>query len=260
MTASAGMQSGRFSPDAVLMTAAFISMGGHQFWEHTNQGYGAIGFREALAFSSNTFFYQIGLGAGPEAIAHWAKQLGIGSTKLGLEGEDHGIVPTPAQKEKLYGEPWYGGDTVSMAIGQGVVQATPLEMAVVVSTIANGGWRVHPHLLTSQTNTAATRRVTTGLDQATINEIRLGLTAAVQEGTAQGLNNSSVPPTAGKTGTAEVLGDQPHAWFVGYAPRENPKVAVAVIVENGGYGGVTAIPIAQEVLKAYFGQAAQPKR
>ena len=254
VTSAAGMESGRFSPHSILSTAAFITLGNHQFWEHSSQGYGAIGFREALAYSSNTFFYQIGLSVGAEEIAKWGQQMGIGTTTLGLEGEGSGLIPTPDEKEALYGEPWYGGDTVSTAIGQGLVQATPLELAVMVASIANGGYRVQPHLLTSQTNTPTTQREATGLSAETIAAIRSGLVAAVQQGTAQRLNDGSIPLTAGKTGTSEVIGPQPHALFVGFGPVENPQIAIAVIVENGGYGGVTAIPVAHEVYKVFFKQ------
>lgn len=253
VTATAGMQSGRFNANSTLGTSAFISMGGIQFWEHSKQGYGVIGFRKALAVSSNTFFYQVGLRAGPEEISKWGQILGIGTTSnMGLEGGSHGVLPTPQDKEELYGEPWYGGDTVSMSIGQGVVQVTPLELAVMVSAIANGGWRVHPHLLTSETNTPAAQREQTGIKPEAIAVIREGLIGAVQEGTARRLNDGSIPLTAGKTGTAEVVGRKSHALFVGYGPVSDPQIAIAVIVENGGYGGVAALPIAHEVYKAFF--------
>jgi len=193
VTATAGMESGNFLPDSTLMTSAFISMGGIQFWEHGNSGYGVIGFQDAIAFSSNTFFYQVGLKTGPEEISRWGKKLGIGSTNIGLEGEMHGSLPTPATKEKIYGEPWYGGDTVSMSIGQGLALATPLELAVVVSAIANQGWRVQPHLLMSETPTAMTQRVATGISPATLRTIQQGLLAVVQKGTGQSLNDGSIP-------------------------------------------------------------------
>lgn len=259
VTSTAAMQSGHYLPDSRIMTSAFISLGGHQFWESSRQGFGAIGFREALAYSSNTFFYQIGLTVGPEEISKWGKLLGIGSTTLGLEGETPGMIPIPAEKEELFGEPWYGGDTVSTAIGQGLVQASPLELAVMVAAIANGGYRVQPHLLTSQTNTPETEKETIGLAPGTIAAIREGLVATVQMGTAKRLSDGSIPPTAGKTGTSEVVGQEPHALFVGFGPVDDPKIAIAVIVENGGYGGVTALPVAHEVYKVYFGQTAAPK-
>jgi penicillin-binding protein 2 len=252
VTATAGIESGKLAPDSTLATAAYINVGGVQFHEHGG-GYGVIGFRDAFAVSSNTFFYQVGLTAGPEQISKWGKRLGIGEvTDLGLEGGNPGSLPTPNEKEKLYGEPWYAGDTVSMAIGQGLVQVTPLEMAVVVSAIANGGMRVKPHLLASQTQIAAMQPEKTGLQPSTIATIQAGLAAVVQQGTAQQLNDGSIPPTAGKTGTAEVLGQRDNAVYVGYGPVNNPKIAIAVVVENGGFGAESAVPIAHQIFKTYF--------
>lgn len=255
VTATAGMQSGKFSPNSTIATSASISLGGFQFWEHSKHGYGVIGFREALAVSSNTFFYRVGLAAGPEQISKWGRVLGIGNTPdMGLDGASQGSIPTPEEKLELYGEPWYAGDTVSMSIGQGVVQVTPLELAVMVSTIANGGWRVKPHLLSTETSQPDTQREATGIDPAAIAIIRSGLVATVQQGTARRLNDGSIPLTGGKTGTAEVLGRKSNAVFVGFGPVSDPQIAIAVVVENGGYGGVAAVPIAHEIYKAYFNQ------
>ncbi|NDJ19170.1 penicillin-binding protein 2 [Myxacorys almedinensis] len=254
VTAAAGMQSGKFSPESTLMTYGALNIGGTFFHEHGGSGYGVIGFREAFTVSSNTFFYQVGMAAGPEEIAKWGRNLGIGiSSNMGLDGASHGIIPTPEQKESLYNEPWYGGDTVSMSIGQGVVQVTPLEMAVMVSAIANGGKRVKPHLMVNQNFQPDAQPTPTGLNPATIKVIQEGLAAVVKEGTARQLNDGSIPPTAGKTGTAEVLGQRDNAVYVGYGPVNNPQIAVAVVVENGGFGAESAVPIAHEVYKAYFG-------
>lgn len=255
ITGIAGMQSGKFSPQSKIQTSAFISLGGIQFWESSRHGYGVIGFREALARSSNTFFYRIGLTAGPEAIAQWGKALGVGASgTLGLDGGARGYIPTPEEKEELFGEPWYTGDTVSMAIGQGLVQMTPLELAVMIAAIGNGGNRVQPHLLASETNTAATQPKPTGIAPEAIAAIREGLIGAVEMGTARRLSDGSIPPTAGKTGTSENPGPKPHALFVGYGPVDDPQIAIAVVVENAGYGGVAALPVAHEIYKTYFGR------
>jgi len=252
VTAIAGIQSGKFSPDSTLMTYASINLGGHLFHEH-GQSPGVIGFRDALAFSSNTFFYQVGLAAGPEAIAKWGQKFGIGNvTNLGLSGGGYGMIPTPAQKEELFKEPWYGGDTVSMSIGQGLVQTTPLELAAVYAAIANGGWRVKPHLLADKSQTPSMRPQKMGINSSTLAVIRAGLKAVVSEGTARQLSDGSIPPTAGKTGTAEVVGQKDNALFAGFAPFNNPKIAVAVVVENGGFGAESAVPIAHEIYKTYF--------
>lgn len=258
VTSVAGLQSGKFSPDSLLSTAACLNIGGTNFCEHGDSGYGAIGFQTALTVSSNTFFYQVGVTTGPETIAQWGKALGITtSSALGLEDSNHSFLPTPADKEQQYKEPWYTGDTVSMAIGQGLVQVTPLDMAVMVSSIANGGFRVHPHLLMSETSQPAMAPQRVGLSQSTLDVVRAGLREVVQQGTARSLADGSIPPTAGKTGTAEVVGKS-NAVFVGYGPVDNPEIAVAVVVENGGYGAVAAVPIAHEIYRTYFNRRANP--
>ncbi|MEG4942474.1 penicillin-binding protein 2 [Microcoleus sp. F4-D5] len=255
VTSVAGMESGKFSPDSTLVSSASINIGGISFNEH-GAGYGLIGFRDALAYSSNTFFYQVGMAAGPEQMAKWAKKMGIGGTinldLLGIDGANHGQVPIPAEKQKMYGEDWYVGDTVTMSIGQGLVLCTPLELAVMVSTIANGGWRVQPHLLASQTNTPVTEKIKTGIKPATLNVVRQGLIDVVKKGTGRAMNDGTIPLSAGKTGTVEMPGHPDNSMYVGFAPADKPEVAIAVIVEGGGYGAVSAAPIAQEVFRTYF--------
>ena len=255
VTSVAGMESGKFSPDSTLVSSASINIGGISFNEH-GAGYGVIGFRDALAYSSNTFFYQVGMAAGPEEMAKWAKKMGIGGTinleLLGLDAANHGQVPIPAEKQKMYGEDWYVGDTVTMAIGQGLVLCTPLELAVMVSTIANGGSRVQPHLLASQTNTPITQKIPTGIKPATLNVIKQGLMDVVKKGTGRGMNDGTIPLSAGKTGTVEMPGHPDNSMYVGFAPADKPEVAIAVIVEGGGFGAVSAAPIALEVFRTYF--------
>ena len=256
VTSAAAMQSGRYSPSSRVGTAACIKVGGTNFCEHGSSGYGFIGFRQALTVSSNTFFYRVGMQTGPEEIAKWGQALGLGTTTdMGLEGASHSYIPTPGEKEELFGEPWYTGDTVSMAIGQGLVQATPLELAVMTAAIANGGQRVVPHLLISETNKPATAPQPTGIRSEIIDVIRSGLRQVVQQGTARSLSDGSIPPTAGKTGTAEVVGKS-NSMFVGYGPAENAEIAVAVVVENGGYGAVAAVPIAHQLYRTYFNRPA----
>lgn len=260
VTSVAGMESGKFSPDSIVGTSSYITVGGIDFNEHSG-GYGDIGFREALAFSSNTFFYQIGMSAGPEQISKWGHRLGIGKDTdlklLGLGGGQYGQIPTPEEKEKIYKEPWYAGDTVTMSIGQGLVLVTPLEAAVMVSSIANGGNRVKPHLLASMTGTPETKPVPTGMKPSTVAVIKEGLVAVVTEGTGRGLNDGSIPLTGGKTGTSEIIGQQDHSLYVAFGPAEKPEIAIAVVVENGGFGSMAAAPIAKDVFQAYFGKPKQ---
>ncbi len=254
VTAMAAMKSGKFSSTSMLPTYSAINLGGTLFHEHGDASYGTIGFRDALAFSSNTFFYQLGMAIGPEAISDWGHRFGIGSTStMGLDGASQGLIPTPAQKEKLFKEQWYVGDTVSTAIGQGMVQVTPLEMAVMVSAIANGGKRIKPHLFANQTYQPNMQPESLGFEPDALKIVQEGLKAVVQEGTAQSLNDGSIPLTAGKTGTAEVQGQTDNSMYVGYGPADNPQIAIAVVVENGGFGATAAVPVAHEIYKSFFG-------
>ncbi len=254
VSSAAGMGSGKFSSGSVIATSSSITVGGITFHEHSGS-YGVIGFRDALAFSSNTFFYRLGMAVGADEIAKWANNLGIGSTDLKLlrltEGST-GFVPTPENKEEVYGEPWYLGDTITMSIGQGAVLATPLELAVMVSSIANGGYRVKPHLLASLTNTPDTKPVPTGLKPEMVKKIREGLVSVVQYGTAQFMNDGSIPLTGGKTGTSEVLWQRSHSLFVAFGPANQAEIGIAVVIENGGYGSQAAAPVAQKIFQTYF--------
>ncbi len=232
-------------------------VGGIRFNEHGSAGYGNIGFRHALAYSSNTFFYQVGLSVGAENIYKWASNLGLGGVDLdvlGISTSYNGLIPNPEQKRKLYGDYWYAGDTVNMAIGQGMVLCTPLELAKMTAAIANGGYRVKPHVFVSDTNTPLTAPEPVGLSPEAVAIIREGMTDVVRYGTASfALADESLPLTGGKTGTSEAgYGQESHSLFVGFAPADKPEIAIAVVVENGGYGSLAAAPIAKEVYKTYF--------
>jgi penicillin-binding protein 2 len=249
----AGLQSGKYNPNSTIMTASAINVGGVLFHEH-GSGYGEIGFKTALQVSSNTFFYQVGQKVGAYEIHKWAHKLGIGETKTFLDGESQGLIPTPEIKKQISDEPWYPGDEVTMAIGQGMVTVTPMELAVMVAAIGNGGNRLKPHLLVEQSSDPQYQPENIELKQGTLDTIRAGLELVVKEGTGQSLNDGSIPTTAGKTGTAEVPGGADNALYVGYGPAKNPKIAVAIVVERGGFGAQSAVPIAHEVYKAYFNQ------
>lgn len=256
VTSIAALQSGKYSPSSTVATYGAVNIGGITFNEHSG-GYGVIGFRDALAYSSNTFFYQVGVKTGAEEISKWGRELGIGGSidlkLLGLDG-NHGQIPTPKEKEEMYGEPWHIADMVTMGIGQGLVLVTPLELSVMVSTIANGGYQVQPHLLASQTGTAVTQPIKTELKPSTIETVREGLIDVVRKGTGRSLNDGTIPLSGGKTGTVELPGQADNAMYVGFAPAYNPEIAVAVAVEGGGYGSVGAAPIAKEIFTTYFGK------
>ncbi|MCS6958736.1 MAG: penicillin-binding protein 2 [Pseudanabaenaceae cyanobacterium SKYGB_i_bin29] len=250
ITTIAGLESGKFTPASLLPTYPYLDLGGLLFWDHNQAGFGTIGFAEALAYSSNTFFAQVGMTIGIEELVKWCQRLGLGEPS-GIElarEEAEGLLPTPQWKWELLREPWYIGDTVNLSIGQGDLQATVLQMAVVTAAIANGGYRVRPHLLLDKTTPPHKQPI--GLQPTTIEVVRRGLEAVTTFGTGAGL--STVIPFAGKSGTAEDPPRPTHAWFTAYAPVANPQIVVTVFVENAGKGGsAVAGPIVAEIINAY---------
>ena len=255
VTTSAALEDGGYAPTTVLGTAPYIQVGGRRFWDWNRAGFGTLGFEQAMAYSSDTFFYQVALNITAGPIQEWSRRYGLGSqTGLNLTGESAGLVPDQEWKLANWREPWYVGDTVNMSIGQGFLMATPLQQAVMASVVANGGWRVTPILSEQTLAGREPQREWVGLSPSTLDVLRRGLRGVVVYGTGGNGNlGEGYPPAAGKTGTAE---DQPrlsHAWYVGYAPYENPEIVVATFLENsGGGGGTMAAPMARDVLRAYF--------
>ena len=259
VTSAAAMGSGKFSPYSILQTSNSIYVGGMSFNEHSG-GYGSIGFRGALAYSSNTFFYRVGLTIGHKEIAKWAYKLGLGGKNLNLLGIPatyNGLIPTEEDKRRIYNDAWYLGDTITMAIGQGLVLVTPLELAAAVAAIANGGKEVKPHLLADKTNSPEMKPIPTGLKPEYVKAIKEGMIDVVYYGTARSLYDGTIPLTGGKTGTSEIIGQRSHSLYAGFGPAEQSKIAIAVIVENGGYGSVSAAPVAKKVFQTYFSKYGQ---
>jgi len=253
VTASAGMQSGKFSTDAVLPTYAALNVGGVAFGEWNNAGFGPLGFVGALAISSNTFFGQIGRGVGGPTLIEWTRKYGFGQkTGIELSEESEGLVADDAWKRKEFDWEWTVGDTVNMSIGQGFTQATPLQVAVMFAVPANGGYRVKPHLFKDSEESKNWRK-SLDLKPETLKVLRQGLREVVAAGTGTALNVPHLPPASGKSGTAEAPPGKAHAWFGGYAPSDKPEIVVVAFCEHsGGGGGKTAGPIVRQVMEAYF--------
>ena len=259
VTAMAGMESGRFPPDITLKTTACITYGGHCFPDHNGRGFGTIGYADALRHSSNTFFYQVGVGVGSLALKQAADQLGFQS-KTGIEidwEESIGLVGDERWAERGRGwaepgtVPWIPEDMASASIGQSVVQITPLQLARAYAVFANGGWLVTPHLARGGVDwLAPERRRRVKMQPATLKTIRAGLRKVVSDGTGYGLNGPGIPPAAGKTGTAEdSTGGPDHAWFGSYAPYPDGEIVVVAFAQNTpGGGSVHALPMAKKVL------------
>jgi penicillin-binding protein 2 len=244
----AGLESGRFNADTTLPTMGSFCYDGQCYGDHG--AFGNIGFQKALAVSSNSFYYQVGLGVGPDALFRAARRLGYGS-RTGVEiadEETRGLLGDPAWKKKVLGEPWTSVDTITSAIGQGAVTVTPIQMARLYAAVANGGWLVQPHLVERPT-----QRRWIGLKADTLRVLRQGLRLVVTEGTATILNDPSLPPVAGKTGTGEDPPRPDHAWFGGYAPAGHPSLVIVAFGENsGGFGGTVAAPMVKALMTTWF--------
>ena len=262
VTAMAGMASGQFPAEVKLNTTSCITYGGHCFPDHNGAGFGRIGYADALRFSSNTFFYQVGVGSGSLPLKKAATQLGFGR-KTGIEigwEENVGLVGDEewAKDGRGWAEPgstpWIPEDMASASIGQSVVQITPLQLARAYCVFANGGWLVTPHLADQGLDwTSPSRRTKVPIKPATLAKIRQGLRKVVEDGTGYGLNGEGIPPAAGKTGTAEdSTGGPDHAWFASYAPYPNGEIVVVAFAQNTpGGGSVHALPMAKKVIEVW---------
>lgn len=255
VTTTAGLESGKFSPDSVLQTFGSLTVGGVTFGEWNHAGFGPLGFPRAIAMSSDTFFYQVGRKVGGPTLIEWSRKYGFGQ-KTGIEfpnEESKGLVPDETWKQRVLKTPWSVGDTINMSIGQGALQVTPLQSVIMFSVPANGGYRVQPHLL-KDNEEAKSWRSSLNMKPETIKVLREGLRKVVSEGTGKSLNVPTIPPASGKSGTAEAGGGRPnHTWFGAYAPSNQPEIAVVAFGENTGeHGGTICGPMVLQVLEAYF--------
>jgi len=238
---------------------------------------GGINLSEALAQSCDVYYYQAALAmgnpesSGPTYLAKVARQFGMGQkTGIDLPVDGAGLVPDPAWRRRINASRpdlahWYPGNTLNMSIGQGDVLATPLQMAMVTSAVANGGTLWKPHLLKEVRNGKKVEQSTrpeghsVGITRAYLDLIRAGMRRVVTNGTGKSVAMPNIP-VAGKTGSAEDANHAlPHAWFVCFAPYENPRIAIAVIVENSGHGSENAVPIVKKILEAAFPVAPKGK-
>lgn len=239
--------------------AAYFYNHRYRCWKR--EGHGRVNLREALKKSCDVYFYTMGQRLGIERLADYARRFGFGR-KTGIEigGEKAGLVPDEAWSREARGTPWYVGETISVAIGQGPLLVTPLQMASMMAIVATGGWEVEPHLIRQQ---PVRRRV--DLDPGSLEIVREALWAVVNDegtGTTAHLDEVEV---AGKTGTVQVveqmtwidseelpLERRDHAWFASFAPLEEPELVVVAFVEHGGHGSQAAAPVARLVYETYF--------
>jgi penicillin-binding protein 2 len=262
VVATAALEEGVITPATTFFCPGYLAVYNTVFHCHIARGHGLMDLRRAIANSCNVYFYNVGIRLEIARLAKWAKLMGLSRpTGIDLPHEGSGLMPSPEWKMRLFNTPWYAGETVSVAIGQGQVSVTPLQMARLVSIIANGGYLVYPHLARTA---KVPPPVPLGIHPATIAAVREGMRAVVAEGTGW---RARVPgiDVCGKTGSAQVVAKarlekspnafemQPHGWFVGFAPCDDPKIALAVLVEHGRAGGEAAAPVARQILGHFFG-------
>jgi penicillin-binding protein 2 len=279
VVALAGLESGVIDPDEKISCRGSLKSGRRSFRCWKKEGHGPTSLHRAVVESCDVYFYTMGERIGWDRIAEYAKKLGLGSvTGIPLSDEKPGLIPTTEWKKKRTGEAWYGGDTFINSIGQGFVLVSPIQACQLMSVVANGGYFYRPTLLKQSRNreTGALKTFTSGrkdkiaLDAGALEKVRQALAGVVAEPGGTGhAARTPLATVAGKTGTAQVIAQKvagrklsaqtgDHAWFVAYAPVENPKIAVAVIVEHGGHGGSAAAPIAKRVVEEYM-KNADPK-
>ena len=239
-------------------------------------GHGQVDMFKSIVISCDTFYYGLAVDLGIDNISSYLAQFGFGSkTGVDMEGETAGILPSAAWKMKRFKQPWYTGDTVSVGIGQGYNLVTPMQLAFATATLANNGVAYRPHFVKQiQAPGGIARAVENAplrdlqLPAAHVDLVKRAMYAVTQPGgTAAGASAGAPYMMAGKTGTAQVIGIKQgekynaskiseryrdHAWFISFAPVDQPKIAVAVLVENGGHGGSVAAPIARKMFDYYL--------
>jgi len=279
VTAAAGLAEHVITPDTVIYCPGHYRFGNRTYrcWKHS--GHGAVNLNRALSESCDVYFYQVGQRLGVDRLAKYARLFGLGrKTGVEMEHEKPGLIPTSAWKKRRYGKPWQEGETLSVAIGQGFDLVTPIQLAFMTATVANGGTLYKPglvELVRDPDGRILERFEPEVVDRLTgqgrnLALVRKGLIEAVngRHGTGRRARLKELGITvAGKTGTAQVVRlkqyrhlkekDIPykyrdHAWFTCFAPAENPEIAVTVLVEHGLHGGSGAAPVARAVLEAYF--------
>ena len=278
--ALAALENGKRTAGQAISDPGFFMFGGHRFRDDKEGGHGYVNMYTSIVQSCDTYYYTLANDLGIENIATFMEPFGFGRlTGIDLFGEKKGILPSPDWKRKAYKRPelrkWYAGETVSVAIGQGYNSYTPLQLAHATATLANDGIVMKPHLVKMIEDSVTAKRTLTVPKESNriplkpdhLQIIKDAMVGVNREGTSARIFLNSEYVSAGKTGTAQVftlkqnekydaskvnerLRD--HAWFIAFAPAEKPKIALALIVENGGFGAQSAAPIARTVLDYYL--------
>lgn len=278
--ALAALELGKRTTSFAINDIGYFMLGGHQFRDDKVGGHGRVDMYKSIVESCDTYYYMLANDLGPDTIHDFMKPFGFGQlTGIDLEHEQRGILPSTDWKRKYYkrvaAQKWVGGDTISLGIGQGFNAFTPLQMAHAVATLVNDGVVMKPHLVKiiedgttrTRTETVPKESYRIPLKQENIDFIKKAMVGVTHEGTGRAIFAGAGYESGGKTGTAQVLGikqgekyDKRHnntrladnAWYTAFAPADKPRIAIAVIVENGGFGAAAAAPIARKALDFYL--------
>lgn len=263
LVATAMLESKALPADYHVFCPGSAEFYGRVFHDWRKEGHGNVDVHEAIVHSCDVFFYNVGKQLGIDKISFYGANLGLGrKTGIDLPGEEPGLMPSEAWKERVYHQKWYPGETISVAIGQGAIATTPIQLAYMIGGIITGGRFRQPHVLLSD---QPAPEVDFPISDSTVDTVTQGMYGVVNEpgGTAYASRISGVE-FSGKTGSAQVISNQglaragkqadlkDNAWFVGFAPRQNPEIVVAVLVQGGEHGASAAAPIARDVVKAYY--------
>jgi penicillin-binding protein 2 len=266
MMGLAGLEAGIVTPSTTFFCPGSLAIYGTVFRCHKKSGHGSVDLRHALQVSCDVYFYNLGVRLEIDRISKYAHMMGLGDlTGIDLPHESSGTMPDTAWKRRVQKQPWYAGETVSVAIGQGAVSVTALQMAQMTAVIANGGKLVHPHLVKAINGEPVAIQPPTDLHfkPENVDVVREGMEMVVGPGgTAQRAALQGIR-VAAKTGTAQIVGSRkgeskdraklPNAWVIAFAPAEKPTIAIAVLIEHGEHGGLSAGPVAGKILARFFG-------
>ncbi|HQS36666.1 MAG: penicillin-binding protein 2 [Methylotenera sp. 24-45-7] len=277
--ALAGLEAGKRLPPYSIQDPGFFTLPGnrHRYRDWKPSGHGSVDMQKAITVSCDTFFYGLAQELGIDNLTNFVRHFGFGKrSEFDIKGEIEGLLPTPDWKKRRFKQPWYPGETVIVGIGQGYTLVTPLQLAQATAILANQGVAMRPHLVTEIQNELSGKSQMVPhkiLDRVQLNPdnveiVKRGMVdVTLPGGTAASVGANAGYSIAAKTGTAQVIGikqnekynesainerHRDHALFIAYAPADDPTIALAVIVENGGHGGSAAGPIARKVMDYYL--------
>ena len=277
--ALAALETGKRTPNQTISDPGFFTFGNHTFRDDKKGGHGLVDLYKSVVHSCDTYYYLLANDMGIEAIARFMAPIGFGSkTGVDIEGESEGILPSPEWKKRRFKKPeqkkWFAGETISIGIGQGYNSYTPMQLAQATAALANDGVLFRPHLVKYITDTKTGEKTLIEPEplrilpwkKQNVDLVKKSMVGVVKEGTAARAFAGAGYESGGKTGTAQVFSLKgaeykasklkkdlhDHALYIAFAPVDKPKIALAVLVENGGFGAQSAAPIARMVLDYYL--------